>query len=138
MIEEKNVDLLQLLHSKNRGPGIETGVNVERIIHHIMEKKGDDIVVIDLRKITSIADYFIIAQGNSNVQVKAIADEVKEKMAKEDGQHPWHVEGMEGQRWILLDYVDIVVHIFDPKTRNYYDIEKLYEDAESWRVKTDY
>ncbi len=67
---------------KSRGPRIETGVNVERIIHHIMEKKGDDIVVLDLRKINAIADYFIIAAGSSNVQVKAIADEVKEKMAK--------------------------------------------------------
>jgi ribosome-associated protein len=137
LIEGKKVDLPRLSQTESHEHSIETGVSVERIIHHIMEKKGEDIVVLDLRKITSISDYFIIAQGNSNVQVKAIADEVKEKMTKE-GQQPWHVEGMEGQRWILLDYVDIVVHIFDPETRHYYDIEKLYDDAERWRVQTDY
>jgi ribosome-associated protein len=137
LIEGKKVALPRLSQTESHEHSIDTKISVEMIIHHIMEKKGEDIVVLDLRKITSISDYFIIAQGNSNVQVKAIADEVKEKMAGE-GLHSWHVEGMEGQRWILLDYVDIVVHIFDPETRHYYDIEKLYDDAERWRVQTDY
>jgi ribosome-associated protein len=112
--------------------------NVEQIIHHIMEKKGEDILILDLRKITTIADFFIITDANSNTQVKAIADELKEKMAKENGLHPWHVEGAEGQKWILLDYVDIVVHIFDKETRRFYDIEKLYQDADKRQIRTDY
>ena len=91
-----------------------------------------------MRKITAIADFFIIAEGTSGVQVKAIADEVREKMAKENGEYPWHVEGLEGQKWILMDYVDIVVHVFDRETRRFYDIEKLYEDTGKRRIETDY
>jgi ribosome-associated protein len=110
---------------------------VDRIVHHIVNKKGEDIVIIDVRSVTSVADYFIIATGNSGVHVRAIADEVREKLKRENSMAPWHVEGLEGQHWVLVDYVDIVVHIFDRKTREYYDIEKLYEDAESRRVKAD-
>ena len=107
---------------------------VEKAIGHIVNKKGDDIVVLDLRKVTSIADFFVIATGNSNVHVKAIADEVREKLKRDDRVLPWHVEGEEGQKWILIDFVDVVVHVFDQATRKYYDLEKLYDDAESRRV----
>ena len=110
---------------------------VERVIGHILNKKGDDIVVLDLRKITSIADYFVITTGNSSVHVKAIADEVREKMKRDDRVFPWHVEGEEGRKWILIDFVDVVVHVFDQETRKYYEIEKLYDDAESRRVATE-
>ena len=103
--------------------------NVERIISLIQEKKGEDIVVQDLRKITSVSDFFIITTGNSNVHVKAIAEEIREKMKKENKVIPWHIEGIEAQKWILIDYVDIVVHIFDPIARSYYSIEKLWKDA---------
>ena len=112
--------------------------NVERIINLIMEKKGEDIVILDLRKITSVADFFIITSGNSNIHVKAIAEEIREKMKKENKTIPWHVEGYEAQKWILIDYVDIVVHIFDYDSRLYYSIEKLWEDAKSRRVETNY
>ena len=112
--------------------------NVERITNLIMEKKGEDIVILDLRKITSVADFFIIATGNSNVHVKAIAEEIREKMKKENRIIPWHVEGLKAQKWILIDYVDIVVHIFDYDSRLYYSIEKLWEDAKSRRLETNY
>jgi ribosome-associated protein len=111
---------------------------IDRIVGHIMNKKGEEIVVIDIRGVTSIADFFIVATGNSGVHVKAIADEIREKLKHEEQAAPWHVEGEEGRRWVLVDYVDIVVHVFDSETRRYYDIEKLYEDAESRRVETDY
>jgi ribosome-associated protein len=111
---------------------------IDRIVGHIMNKKGEDIVVIDVRGVTSIADFFIVATGNSGVHVKAISDEIREKLKREEQAAPWHVEGEEGRRWILVDYVDIVVHVFDSETRRYFDIEKLYEDAESRRVETDY
>jgi ribosome-associated protein len=104
----------------------------------IRDKKGNDIVVIDLRKVTGVADFFVIATGNSNIHVKAIADEIRDKLRKEIGAHPWHIEGEEGQRWILIDYVDIVVHIFDRQTREYYDIEGLYRDADIRRLETNY
>ncbi|MHB9030817.1 MAG: ribosome silencing factor [Candidatus Latescibacterota bacterium] len=116
----------------------ESVATVDRIVQLIMDKKGDDVVIIDLRKVTSVADFFVIATGNSNVHVKAIADEVREKIRNELRVHPWHVEGEEGQRWILIDYVDIVVHIFDRQTREYYDIEGLYRDADIRRVEMNY
>ena len=112
--------------------------NVERITNLIMEKKGEDIVILDLREITSVADFFIITTGNSNVHVRAIAEEIREKMKKKNKTIPWHIEGFKAQRWILIDYVDIVVHIFDYDSRLYYSIEKLWEDAKSRHVKTNY
>ncbi len=112
--------------------------NLDRIIELIMSKKGEDIVVMDLRKISSVADFFIVVSGNSGVHVKAIADELREKMKKVDKLSPWHVEGIEAQKWILIDYVDIVVHVFDYESREYYSIEKLWEDSKTRRIETDY
>ena len=112
--------------------------NVACMIDLIMEKKGEDIVVLDLRGISSVSDFFIITTGNSCVHVKAIADEIREKMKKEKKSICWHFEGYEARKWILLDYVDIVVHIFDSDTRAYYMLEKLWEDAKSRQVKTNY
>lgn len=111
---------------------------VDRIVHHIMEKKGEDIIVIDLHGISSISDFFIIATGTSDVHLKAISDEIREKMKKEEKIIPWHVEGYKVSRWILLDYVDIVVHIFDPETRSYYSLEKLWNDADIQHIETQY
>lgn len=111
---------------------------VDRILELIQSKKGEDIAVLDVRKVTSVADFFILTTGSSNVHVKAIADEVRHKLKKDDGILPWHMEGFEGLKWVLIDYVDIVVHVFDQKTREYYGIEKLWEDAEVRRVETNY
>lgn len=112
--------------------------SVERIILHIKEKKGEDILVIDLRGITSVADFFIITTGTSSVHLKAIADEIHEKLNKEENNIPWHIEGYEGLKWILVDYVNIVVHIFDRETRLYYSLEKLWKDAKIRHIETDY
>jgi len=116
----------------------ESEKNVEHIINLIMEKKGEEILVIDLRGVTSISDFFIIATGNSSVHVKAIAEEIFEKMKKVHNSVPWHTEGYEARKWILLDYVDIVVHIFDHDTRSYYSLEKLWEDAPFRQIETNY
>ena len=110
---------------------------VDLIIEIILNIKGEDIVVLDLRKITSVSDFFIITTGNSSVHVRAIADEIKEKLKKESDTKPWHIEGFEAQKWILLDYVDIVVHVFDSKTRSYYMLEKLWEDAVVRKIEND-
>ena len=115
----------------------ETERIVERIIDLILDKKGEDIVVLDLRKISGISDFFIIATGNSSVHVKAIADEVTMKLKHDDGNSPWHVEGYEAKKWILLDYVDIVVHVFDAETRSYYMIEQLWKDADIRTVESE-
>lgn len=93
-------------------------------------KKAGDPVALDLRSVAGVADYFLICSGASEVQVKAIAEAVEEKL-RAIGARPWHVEGREGRRWVLLDYVDLVVHVFHEKTREYYLLERLWGDARS-------
>jgi ribosome-associated protein len=91
-------------------------------------KKAIAPVALDLRQLAGVADYFLICSGGSEVQVKAIAEGVEESL-KGHGVSPWHVEGMAGQRWVLLDYVELVVHVFHEKTREYYLLERLWGDA---------
>jgi ribosome-associated protein len=91
-------------------------------------KKAIDPVALDLRAVAGVADYFLICSGLSEVQVKAIAEAVEEKL-HEHGAAPWHVEGLAGRRWVLLDYVEMVVHVFHEKTREYYLLERLWGDA---------
>ncbi len=107
------------------------------IIQHIIDKKGENIVVLDLRKVTSITDYFVICSGTVDQHIKAIKDNIIEKL-EEEGIKYWHVEGEQALSWILIDYVDVVVHIFHPITREYYKIEKLWADAKMEKIKTDY
>ena len=116
----------------------DTERTVDRIVDLIMNKKGEDIVVLDLRKLSSISDFFILTTGSSGVQVRAIADEVKIMLKKDDSIAPWHIEGYSAQKWILIDYVDIVVHVFDKDTRSYYSLEKLWKDAGFRTIETDY
>lgn len=78
----------------------------------------------------AVTDYFILCHGTSDIQVKAIADAIIEETLKETGTKPWHKEGFENAEWILLDYVDVVVHIFKEETRTFYNLEKLWADAE--------
>jgi len=103
-----------------------------RILH---EKKAEDIQVLDLKKLGSVADFFVLASGASAPHVRALADHVEASL-KEERQKPWHVEGYEAERWVLLDYVGVVVHIFQPRTREYYLLERLWGDAE--KLKIDY
>jgi len=91
-------------------------------------KKAHDPVALDLRTVAGVADYFLICSGDSEVQVKAIAEAVEERL-HEQGVKPWHVEGLAGRRWVLLDYVEMVVHVFHAKTREYYLLERLWGDA---------
>lgn len=103
----------------------------EIIIQAIQDKKGKRIVNFDLSKIDDpIADAFIICHGESASQVKAIADSVYEAVKQELGETPWHKEGFENMEWILLDYIDVVVHIFSRDTREFYQLEDLWSDAE--------
>ncbi len=94
----------------------------------IKSKKGYDIKILDLRKLSSIADYFVICSADSDRQVKAIADEIDKKLS-EQGIKSFHKEGYEALNWILLDYFDVVVHIFKVESRLYYNLERLWGDA---------
>ena len=102
----------------------------EIAVHGIQEKKGNDIVRLDLRNLnSSVSDFFIICSANSATQVKAIADSVEEEIYKKTQTNPWRKEGQETAEWIILDYFDIVVHIFKTEKRDFYGIEDLWGDA---------
>jgi ribosome-associated protein len=100
----------------------------KEIANLTLEKKACDIIVLELKNIASFTDYFVICSADSDTQVKAIADYVIEKM-KEDDVRVWHSEGYESLSWVLLDFVDVVVHIFLKNTRDFYSIEKIWGDA---------
>lgn len=99
------------------------------ILEAIREKKGTGIVSLDLRKIDeAVADFFILCEAQSHIQIKAIADNIEEKVKEECDERPYHIE--QGQQWTLVDYVNVVVHIFNEEHRKFYDLESLWEDAE--------
>lgn len=94
------------------------------------ERKALDMVAIDIRKIASFAEFFLVCSGTSTRQVQAIADEVLEKMREERESRPLHTEGYEAATWILLDYGDLIVHIFTEESRDFYQLERLWRDAD--------
>ena len=93
-----------------------------------LERKAQDVVVLDLRGISSATDYFVLASGTSDIQVKAIADHILDEL-KAGGERPAHLEGLESGRWVLMDYIDFVVHVFHPQAREFYQLETLWGDA---------
>ena len=100
------------------------------IIEAIKERKGKEIVVLDLRKLEqSIADYFIICHGDSNTQVDAISDFIDREVRSKIQEHPINKEGMDNSQWVLFDYADVVVHIFQEDYRRFYNLEELWADA---------
>ncbi len=101
----------------------------EKITDLIFNKKGYDVKILDLKKLTAFADYFVICSADSDTQVKAIADEV-DKELRDEGIKYWHKEGYKALTWVLIDYVDVVVHIFKKDAREYYNLEKLWGDAQ--------
>lgn len=102
----------------------------------LADRKGKNIVLLDLKEVNnSVTDFFVICHGTSRPQVEALADSVREKVGKKLGAKPWHHEGFENAEWILLDYVDVVVHIFKQESREFYQLEKLWADAKITHYK---
>ncbi|AZJ36279.1 MULTISPECIES: ribosome silencing factor [Tenacibaculum] len=100
------------------------------IIKGIDDVKGEDIQLLDLREIeNTVCDYFVVCSANSNTQVNAISGSVQKIVSKELKDKPWHVEGQGNSEWVLMDYVNVVVHIFQKQVREFYDIESLWGDA---------
>ncbi|WP_051633090.1 ribosome silencing factor [Thermonema rossianum] len=100
------------------------------VVKALQDKKGEDIVILDLRGIAqAVADFFVIATGSSDTHLQALMDSVEKTVAQEAGQSPWHIEGRERKLWVLMDYVDVVVHLFQRQTREYYALEELWADA---------
>jgi ribosome-associated protein len=103
----------------------------ELAIHGIQEKKGNEIVRLDLRNIkSSVSDYFVICHADSGTQVRAIANSIEDEIFKATQTEPWRKEGYEHGEWILLDYIDVVVHVFKTDKREFYGVEDLWGDAE--------
>jgi ribosome-associated protein len=109
------------------------------ILHGIEEVKGQDINLLDLRAIdNTVCDYFVICSGTSNTHVKAIVNSIQKTVSKEIHDKPWHVEGSDNAEWVLIDYVNVVVHVFQKHIREYYDIEGLWGDAKVTLVESSY
>ena len=108
----------------------------ELVVKGMLEKKAFSIVVLNLKKVrNSVADYFIICSGNSDTQIDAIADSVQEEIYKLSRQDPWQKEGGENKEWVLLDYVDVVAHVFRKDRREFYALEELWGDAQVTHVE---
>ena len=113
---------------KKRSDGAE--VLLESVIKGIFEKKGQNVLKIDLRKLENrITDYFVICHASSGTQVSAICDSVDETVRKEAGEKPLHIEGLDNCFWVLLDYSNVIVHVFLEEYRNFYSLESLWADA---------
>ena len=102
------------------------------VVKGMQEMKAEDIVLMDLRSVNNaVADFFVICSGNSDTQIDAIAESVDHEVNKTDGQNPWHREGFNNKLWVLLDYVDVVVHVFKHENRKFYALESLWGDAKT-------
>ena len=98
---------------------------VNTIVECALEKKAEGLIVLDVFKLTTLSDHFIICSANTEPQIKAICDNIR----KGTPSKPWHIEGYEKLFWVLLDYIDVLVHVFKTEEREYYNLEKLWDDA---------
>ena len=103
--------------------------HIARVVEILQDKKALAITLLDLRDITDTCDYFLLCTGTSEQHIRSLADEVRTQLA-ELGEKPWHIEGADTRRWVLIDYVDFVVHIFREDARDFYALERLWGDAE--------
>ena len=108
----------------------------ENISQLVLEKKAHDVVIMDLKGLTSISDYFVLCTVDSDVQAKAVKDHIADELIYQSIR-PWHVEGTKNNNWLLLDFVDVVLHIFNKETRDFYSLERLWGDAKMTHVKDD-
>lgn len=102
---------------------------IARAVEILQDKKALAITLLDLRDITDTCDYFLLCTGTSEQHIRSLADEVRDQLTK-IGEKPWHIEGADTRRWVLMDYVDFVVHIFREEACDFYDLERLWGDAE--------
>jgi ribosome-associated protein len=121
---------------KRKGVNSETLSDV--IVKGMQEKKASDIIVMDLRKIkNAVADFFVICSGNSDKQLDAISDSIDAEVFKKFQENPWHTEGKNNKEWMLLDYINVVAHVFRKDRRAYYALERLWGDADITEVDSD-
>jgi len=118
---------------------VNTDQLITEVITGIEDVKGENITILDLREIeNTVCDYFIICEGSSNTQVSAISGAIQKKVSKSLKDKPWHVEGESNAEWILLDYVNVVVHVFQKQVREFYNLEGLWGDAKITNIENAY
>lgn len=110
---------------------------VEFVIEGMKEKKASDITVMDVSDLTTLTDYFVICSGNSETQNKAISDSIEEEVLKQTGEKPWKKEGIQARKWIILDFINVVVHVMSIDKRQFYSIERVWNDARITRIENE-
>lgn len=100
----------------------------------LLDKKGKDVVILDVGDLTTLAEFFVVCHGTSETQIKALADSVEDKVREVLGEKAWKREGFDSRRWIILDYVNVVVHVFSEEKREFYGIERMWNDAKRVEV----
>lgn len=108
---------------------------IQLISEGLLEKKAKNIVLLDVRELTTLTDYFIVCHGTSETQIRALANSVLEKVKQSTGENVWKQEGLDARRWIILDYVNVVVHIFNEEKRDFYGLERMWNDAISTTIE---
>ncbi len=108
---------------------------VEIVTEALLSRKGKEITVLDISDLTTLTDYFVVCHGSSDVQVKALADAVEEDLLKKLGEKAWKKEGLQGRAWIILDFVNIVVHVMSKEKRDFYGLERMWNDAKITHIK---
>jgi len=134
MTTETSAQSSEDLQRKQRRSSVSSQVLAQEALIAVQQKKALDVVIMDMQEISALADYFILCSGSTDIQVKAIAESVQVQLKRECQEIPWHIEGAEHRQWVLLDYVDVVVHIFTPERREFYRLERLWSDAPTENV----
>lgn len=111
------------------GKTSDSGLLIDVITEGLIEKKAKEIKLLDVRELTTLTDFFLVCHGTSDTQIKAIANSAMEKVKEKLNENVWQQEGMDTRRWVILDYVNVVVHIFSEEKRAFYGIERMWNDA---------
>jgi ribosome-associated protein len=119
----------QQFSSTNDQKTVDSDKLIEVIAEALLDRKAEDITVLDVHELTTLADKFVICHANTDVQIKAIADNVNKETKEQLNEKAWKEEGRETRRWVILDYVNVVVHIFKKELREYYALERMWNDA---------
>jgi ribosome-associated protein len=138
-LQEKTLqrETVSIQLEQNLTPFTELDAEVKLALHCASDKKALNLVALDLREIASFAEFFVIASGTNQRQVQAIADEIEEQLKKQSSTRPVRIEGYNSAEWILMDYGDFIVHIFDRDARDFYDLERLWRDAKRVEIPAD-
>lgn len=122
-------------HTDSPSKTADSQLLIDTITEGLLEKKARDIKILDVSSLTTLTDYFVVCHGNSETQIRALANSVIENVKEKLGENVWKKEGLDARRWIILDYVNVVVHIFSEEKRQYYGIERMWNDAEITEVE---